>query len=38
MQRISRREQILIKVGVLLAIVLTLWFLGLLGNGPVILS
>ena len=36
MQRISKREQILLRVGVIVAILATLWVFGLFRSGPVV--
>ena len=34
MQQLSKREQALIRIGVVVAILITLWALGLLRSGP----
>ena len=36
MQRISKRDQILLRVGVIVAILVTLWVFGLFRSGPVV--
>ena len=36
MQQISKREQTLLRIGVVVAILITLWAFGLLRTGPVV--
>ena len=36
MQQISERERILLRLGVLVVILITLWAFGLLRSGPVV--
>jgi hypothetical protein len=38
MERISRGERIVLRAGVLVAILLILWVLGLVKTGPVLLN